>query len=181
MGHSMANSSVLIIDDEQSVRDAVVDSLKREGYDIFQAENGEEGLSLVHSLHPTVIILDLKMPDMDGLNFLINLKSSSSVTSSVIVLSGHGDPDGRRECYGMGINIFLRKPFDIYEIRGVVRNAVALQHLTNRVQALTVLKELLQKTLAQADEQNPSILREIDRSVGEISPSDDKLGDQGEC
>ena len=138
MGHSMSNPSVLIIDDESSVREAVEEALKREGYDFFQAENGEGGLSLAHNRHPTVIILDLKMPGMDGLEILANLKLSTSVSSSAIVLSGHGDANGRRECYDAGINIFLRKPFDMYEIRGVVRNAVALQHLAHGLDELAM-------------------------------------------
>ena len=189
----MTKPSVLIIDDEQNVRDAVAEALKREGYDIFQADNGKEGLSLVHNLHPTVIILDLKMPGMDGLKFLANLQLSASVISSIIVLSGHGGVDGRRECYDSGINIFLRKPFDMYEIRGVVRNAVALHHLTSsldkvvvgrnadledRVRELTALKELFQQW-APTDERNPNILEEIDRMMSKISLTDDEL--RGQC
>ena len=127
----MPKSSVLIIDDEPNVRKAVEEALKRGGYEFFQAGDGEEGLSIVHSFHPTVIMLDLRMPGMDGFNFLANLKLNSSDIKSVIVLSGHGDGDWRKECYDAGINIFLRKPFDIYEIRGAVRNAVAMHHLAN--------------------------------------------------
>ena len=85
---------------------------------------------------------------MGGLEFVANLKLSFAERYSLIVLSGHGDADGRRECFDAGINIFLRKPFDIYEIRGVVRNAVAMRNivgtldeLENRVRDLTALKE----------------------------------------
>jgi len=127
----MAKPSVLIIDDEPMVRKGVEEALQREGYDFLQAENGEEGLLLVHKLHPTVIILDLKMPGMDGLKFLADLKLSPSDLYSFIVLTGHGGVDGRKECYNAGINIFLRKPFDMYELRGAVRNAITLRHLAN--------------------------------------------------
>ena len=144
----MAKPSVLIVDDEPSVRQAVEDALKREGYDLFYAESGEQGLAIVDNIHPTVIILDLVMPGMGGLEFVANLKLSLAERYSLIVLSGHGDADGRRECFDAGINIILRKPFDIYEIRGVVRNAVAMRNivgtldeLENRVRDLTALNE----------------------------------------
>ena len=90
----MPKPSVLIIDDEPVVRTAVQTALKREEYDLIYAENGEEGLSLALNHLPTVIILDIRMPGMGGIEFLAKLKLSPSDPYSVIVLSGtHGGID----------------------------------------------------------------------------------------
>ena len=189
----MPKPSVLIIDDEPVVRTAVQTALKREEYDLIYAENGEEGLSLALNHLPTVIILDIRMPGMGGIEFLAKLKLSPSDPYSVIVLSGHGNAGERRECYDAGVNIFLRKPFDMYEVRGVVRNAVALQQvanglddlvrernaeLENRVQEITALNELFRKQLAQTDERSSSTLEDFERLAGEISSIVEKLRNQ---
>jgi len=129
----MSKPRVLIIDDEHKVRDVVVESLKREGYDFLHAENGEEGLTLARNHLPTVIILDLRMPVMDGLEFLARVSLEPSDPYSVIVLTGHGDDSAVKSCYDAGVINFLRKPFQLHEIRGAVRNAIALKQFTNEL------------------------------------------------
>ncbi len=132
----MTDPSVLIIDDESAVREVVVEGLKREGYDFLHAENGEEGLALAQQHLPTVIILDLRMPVMDGLEFLAKVSLKPSDPYSVIVLTGHGNENAVKECYDLGVINFLRKPFKLHEIRGAVRNAMALKQLTNHLDNL---------------------------------------------
>ena len=70
----MSTPSVLVIDDEDAVREAVAEALKREGYDLVFAGNGQDGLSRIQERTPTVIILDLRMPVMDGLEFLSKIR-----------------------------------------------------------------------------------------------------------
>ena len=164
----MPKPSVLIIDDEPTVRSVVVEGLKREGYDFFHAENGEEGLTLARDHVPTVIILDLRMPVMDGLEFLAKVSLKPSDPYSVIVLTGHGDEDAVKGCYDAGVINLLRKPFKLHEIRGAVRNAIALKLLTNQLGHLVrardaelesrgleivALSQSLEQRLARADAQ----------------------------
>jgi len=66
----MTQPRVLVIDDDAAVREAVAEDLKREGYDLHFATNGVEGLQRLQEIDPTVIILDLRMPVMDGQEFL---------------------------------------------------------------------------------------------------------------
>ena len=132
----MSNPSVLIIDDEPAVREVVVEGLKREGYDFLHAENGKEGLTLAQQHLPTAIILDLRMPVMDGLEFLAKVSLKPSDPCSVIVLTGHGDDAAVKECYDAGVSNFLRKPFKLDEIRGAVKNVMALKQLTNHLDNL---------------------------------------------
>ena len=143
----MANPSVLIIDDDAAVREAVAEDLKREGYQLHFANNGREGLERVQDVSPTVIILDLRMPVMDGHEFLSHLDLKPSDPYSVVVLTAYGDADSVKSAYDAGVSTFLKKPFNLFEVRGVVRNAIAIKqlstHLDEMVQERTV--ELEQK------------------------------------
>ena len=132
----MPKPSVLVVDDDQAVRDAVAEDLKREDYDLLFAENGLEGLRIVRDAPPTVIILDLRMPVMGGLDFLGQIQLKPSDPYSVIVLTAYGDDDSLKACYDGGASTFLKKPFNLYEIRGVVKNAVAVKQLTNQLDDL---------------------------------------------
>ena len=132
----MTNPSVLVIDDESPVREAVATSLRREGYDMLFAANGMEGLDLVRNESPSVVILDLKMPVMDGSEFLRRVDPKPPDSYFVIVLTGHGDENAIQECYKTGVSFFLDKPFNAYQLRGVVKNAMAVRLLTDQLQQL---------------------------------------------
>ena len=149
----MTNPIVLIIDDEPAVREVVAEGLKREGYDFLHAENGKEGLALAQQHLPTVIILDLRMPVMDGLEFLAKVSLKPSDLHSVIVLTGHGNDNAVKECYDAGVSNFLRKPFKLHEIRGAVKNAMALKQFTNH------LDNLVGETSAELEKCGREIIR----------------------
>ena len=159
------------------------ESLKREGYDFLHAENGEEGLTLARNHLPTVIILDLRMPVMDGLEFLARVSLEPSDPYSVIVLTGHGDDSAVKGCYDAGVINFLRKPFELHEIRGAVRNAIALKQFTNELRHLVgarnaelerceeeivALSQSMERKLADAGEQIHRF-HELSREIGALA------------
>lgn len=147
----MTQPSVLVIDDDEAVRDAVAEDLKREGYDLHFATNGKEGLTRLQEIDPTVIILDLRMPVMDGQEFLTQLQLKPSDPYSVVVLTAYGDAEAVKLCYDSGVSTFLKKPFNFFEIRGVVKNAIAIKQLS------THLDELVQERTVELEQR----LREI--------------------
>ena len=147
----MASPSVLVIDDDAAVREAVAEDLKREGYQLHFANNGREGLERVQEVSPTVIILDLRMPVMDGHEFLSHLDLKPSDPYSVVVLTAYGDADSVKSAYDAGVSTFLKKPFNLFEIRGVVRNAIAIKQLS------THLDEMVQERTGELEQR----LREI--------------------
>ena len=81
----MSEPTVLIIDDDPAVQSAIAEDLRREGYDLQFAENGQHGLRLAQEIAPTVIILDLRMPIMDGFEFLtaIDLKPADPYSVNI--------------------------------------------------------------------------------------------------
>ena len=147
----MTQPSVLVIDDDAAVREAVAEDLKREGYDLHFAMDGMEGLKRLKEIDPTVIILDLRMPVMDGQEFLTQLRLKPSDPYSVVVLTAYGDADAVKSCYDAGVSTFLKKPFNLFEIRGVVKNAIAIKQLS------THLEELVQERTVELEQR----LREI--------------------
>ncbi len=136
-------NKLLIIDDEAVVRNGLRITLANEGCEIIMAENGKEGLKLVHQHNPQIIILDLKMPVMGGIEFLEQLHPYINNPYSVIVLTGYGTDEDIERCYQLGVQNFLRKPVNLYELKGVVQRTFQL------IQEMAAKKEacsLLQKT-----------------------------------
>jgi len=130
----MLNNKILIIDDEQIVIDSIKASLKREDYNILSAGNGEEGMKIYKKETPLLIILDLRMPIMDGIEFLEHLKLTPSGQSFVIVLTGHGDDEEIEKCYKFGVSAFLRKPFNVFELTGIIKHCITLKHTQNELE-----------------------------------------------
>lgn len=100
-------SRVLIIDDDPGVRRMLRLALETEGFEVTAAGNGLDGLEHVRMEPPDVIILDLRMPVMDGQTFFHHLRESG-YGMPVIVLTAF---DARNACRAMGANAYLRKPF----------------------------------------------------------------------
>jgi PAS domain S-box-containing protein/putative nucleotidyltransferase with HDIG domain len=123
----MPEEKVLIIDDEDIAKEAIAKYIRKEGFDTYLAANGREGLELYHKIQPSLIILDLRMPVMDGIEFLETLKLTVTDPCAVIMLTAHGDDDDLKKCFDNGVCAFLRKPFNIYELTGLVRHTVALK------------------------------------------------------
>jgi two-component system chemotaxis response regulator CheY len=114
---------VLVVDDEPAIRHAVEAALVDEGFIVSTAPNGEAALSAVDSVRPDAILLDLRMPVMDGYAFLRAYRSRPEPRAAVIVCSTSARLAATVD---LGATAFLRKPFDIDELVGVIhRLAVA--------------------------------------------------------
>ena len=138
----MSNPTVLVIDDDIAVREAISAGLRREGYDLLFAENGADALDVLKNATPQVVILDLKMPVMDGLEFLSNLQLKPSEAFSVVVLTAHVDDESAEACFNAGISALIKKPFALNELRGAVQTAI-----TNREHS-QLFKEMLVERVA---------------------------------
>lgn len=140
----MNNNKILIIDDEKILIDAICETLERENYEIVSASNGKEGLDVFNQEQPILIILDIKMPVMDGIEFLKQMKLSVNDPYSVIVISGHGDDDDIKKCFELGVCSFIRKPYSKYELIGLVKHSILLK---TTQQELSESKKNLEKIL----------------------------------
>lgn len=113
------SAKILVIDDETQIRRMLRIALKSEGYDISEAENGEQGLTSILRLQPDLVVLDLGLPDMDGQTLLRELRSWSTVP--VIVLSVRNSDREKVQLLDAGAQDYVTKPFSIEEFLARVR------------------------------------------------------------
>ena len=148
----MPNPSVLVIDDDIAVREAISAGLRQEGYDLLFAENGADALDVLKGATPRVVILDLKMPVMDGLEFLSNLQLKPSDPFSVVVLTAHVDDESAAACFEAGISALIKKPFTLNELRGAVQTAIANREHSQLFKEMLIERvagEVLQDKISQ--------------------------------
>ncbi|HYS55366.1 MAG TPA: sigma-54 dependent transcriptional regulator [Thermoanaerobaculia bacterium] len=126
---------VLVVDDETGIREAIRMTLEYEGYRIDEARSGQEGIDKATKVAYDAILLDIKMPVLDGIEVLENLKQQK-VQSPVIMVSGHGDIQTAVECTKRGAFDFLEKPLNRDKLLLSVRNAVRTQKLEEEVDEL---------------------------------------------
>lgn len=110
---------ILIVDDQFGIRVLLQEVLDREGYQIFQAPNGVVALEIVAQEHPDLVLLDMKIPGMDGLEILRNIRKMN-IPTKVIMMTAYGELDLIQEAMEMGALAHFTKPFDIDELRQAV-------------------------------------------------------------
>ena len=119
---------VLIIDDEEAIRSSLQMMFEYEGYDCLQAASGPAGLKIVETYQPDIVFLDIKMPQVDGLEVLKALKEDPDAPP-VVILSGHGSVKTAVEATKLGAFDFIEKPPDSERILLVARNALSQKKL----------------------------------------------------
>ena len=113
---------ILVIEDEKSISHFISTVLNNNGYEAMQAQTGEEALSMISSHCPDLVILDLGLPDMDGLDILRSLRSWSSLP--VVVVSARSHERDKVAALDLGADDYLTKPFGTDELLARVRTAI---------------------------------------------------------
>jgi two-component system, response regulator, stage 0 sporulation protein F len=113
------SKKILIVDDQFGIRVLLQEVLVQEGYKVFQAPNGPTALDIVKTQSPDLILLDMKIPGMDGLEILRNIRKME-VDTKVIMMTAYGELDLIQEAMEMGALAHFTKPFDIDELRQAV-------------------------------------------------------------
>ncbi len=115
----MNNLTILVVDDEESLRDFVRRNLERRGYKVFTAANGLEALANFERENIELVILDVMMPSMDGLETIRRIRQSSTVP--LIVLSALGEEKDKIQALNLGADDYLTKPFGVGELLARVK------------------------------------------------------------
>ena len=118
----MANEKVLIIDDEEKILNLVTSYLEREGYEIFTAQDGLEGLKLNKKVNPDIIVLDIMLPGMDGLELLSQIRRESNVY--VIMLTAKTEETDKIVGLSVGADDYVTKPFSPRELTARIKAAL---------------------------------------------------------
>jgi two-component system, NtrC family, nitrogen regulation response regulator NtrX len=114
--------NILVIDDERSIRNTLKDILGLEGHHVDVAENGLEGIELINSKEFDIVLCDIKMPEMDGIDVLKKIMEIKPETT-VVMISGHGNIDTAVEAIKLGAFDFIVKPLDLNRLLITIRNA----------------------------------------------------------
>jgi len=160
---------ILVIDDERSIRNTLKDILGFEGYAVDVAENGSSGLELVKNTEYDIILCDIKMPEMDGIEVLEKIMEIKPNTT-VVMISGHGNIDTAVEAIKKGAFDFIVKPLDLNRLLITIRNAGDKSLL---VKETMVLKQKIYKQYEIIGEsaQIKKVLEMTDR----VAPTDAKV------
>ncbi len=117
-------AKILVVDDEPAIRRLLRNTLERAGYEIIEARNGKEAITIAAAELPSAILLDLGLPDRDGLGLIPLLRRDGATT--VLVVSARDATDEKVSALDLGADDFVTKPFDTEELLARVR--VALRH-----------------------------------------------------
>jgi len=120
-------AKILVIDDEVEIRRLLKVGLTAHGYDFLEAANGQDGLVQAATLRPDIVILDMGLPDLEGLAVVSRLREWSQVP--IIILSVRGQEQDKVKALDLGADDYLTKPFSMSELMARIR--VALHHQRN--------------------------------------------------
>ncbi len=115
---------ILIVDDQLGVRRLLFETFREENDEVEMAANGTEALQILHSFHPDLILMDMKMPGMNGIETLRQIRLQDQKVG-VIMMTAYGDNQNMEQAQELGILHYISKPFDLFELRDKVREILA--------------------------------------------------------
>jgi two-component system KDP operon response regulator KdpE len=120
----MSGARVLVVDDEPEITRALRSILTAHGFDPVLAASAAEGLSLLQRRRPDLLLLDLVLPDQSGLDVTRTIRQDLGLDLPIIVLSAHGEEEGKVQALDLGADDFLTKPFGVNELLARMRAAL---------------------------------------------------------
>jgi two-component system nitrogen regulation response regulator NtrX len=156
---------VLIVDDEEAIRATLKMILEYEGYDVVLAAGGAAGLKIAEVEQPDLVFLDIKMPQMDGLEVLKRLRSGKA-PPQVVILSGHGTVQTAVEATKLGAFDFIEKPPERERILLVARNALNETQLTRKLQGFRESQDRRYRMVGES-----AALEKVRRAVERAAPT----------
>ncbi|MCK4236616.1 MAG: sigma-54-dependent Fis family transcriptional regulator [Candidatus Krumholzibacteria bacterium] len=126
---------ILIIDDERAIRWSLGEALKNLGFEVEEAANGEKGINLFHKDPADLVILDLKLPDTDGITVLKQLKSVDEGLP-VVMMTAYGEVETAVEAIKGGAYDFILKPFQLEKMKVSIKNAIESRRLKNELNGI---------------------------------------------
>lgn len=167
-------AEILIIDDEKAIRKALTEILSAEGYKTEEAGDGEEGLKKFRERSYDVVLCDIKMPKLDGIEFL-QKATESNADIPVIMISGHGNIETAVDAVKKGAFDYISKPPDLNRMLITIRNAMDRSSLVTETK---VLKRKVNRVQEMIGESNP--IKKIKETIEKVAPTDARILITGE-
>jgi DNA-binding NtrC family response regulator len=162
---------ILIIDDEKSIRSTLKEILEFEKYQVETAENGASGTSLINSKEYDLIFCDIKMPKMDGLEFL-DQKNVKGIETPVIMISGHGNIETAVQALKNGAYDYIEKPLDLNRVLLSVRNAIANDKV---IKENTSLKKRIKNKNSSLIIGESKEIKAVKQIIDKVAPTDARV------
>lgn len=175
----MQSTQILIADDEPFMRLNLAELLQAEGYSVLEASNGTDAVELTLKYRPQVVLMDIKMPDMNGLKALKILKKHHPEIP-VIIFTAHGTTERPIEAMKSGAFDYLEKPFDVDELLQLIARTV---NYTETAQAQTIDLTEPSGNVKSAEEfiiGSGKKMQELLKMIGKIAPNDTTVLIEGE-
>ncbi|MFQ6067017.1 MAG: sigma-54-dependent transcriptional regulator, partial [bacterium] len=128
----MSLDKILVVDDEQAILEFLSRSLGGEGYQVLVVDNGERALAKVREEKPEVVLLDIRMPGMDGIETLGRIREFDK-ESSIILLTAYGSMDTVVEAMKLGAYDYITKPFELEKLKSLIKGALEAKRLARKV------------------------------------------------
>ncbi len=165
---------ILIIDDEKSIRRTLREILEYENFKVDEAQDGLEGLTMAQKEKFDIILCDIKMPKMDGMEALEKLMDAA-VDAPVVMISGHGNIETAVEAVKKGAYDFIQKPLDLNRLLVTIRNAMDKSNLVTETRTL---KKKISKTYDMIGESGA--IGKIKEMIDKVAPTDARVLITGE-
>jgi len=119
-------ANILVVDDQLGVRRLLFETFKEEHHTVEMAADGIEALQIMQNFQPDLILMDMKMPGMNGLETLRRIRAMGKKVD-VIMMTAYGDSQNMVQAKGLDVIHYLSKPFDLFELRDLVREVFRKQ------------------------------------------------------
>ena len=162
-------AKILIIDDEKSIRKTLREILEYEKYQVDEASDGVEGVAMIQKEKYDIVLCDIKMPKMDGIEALDKIMQLSSDTP-IVMISGHGNIETAVEAVKKGAFDFIAKPLDLNRLLVTIRNAMDKSTLVTETK---VLKKKVSKTFDMVGESKA--IAQIQEMIERVAPTDARV------
>ena len=160
-------AKILVIDDEKSIRNALKDVLEYEGHIIEEAEDGMAAIIMVRKTNYDLVLCDVKMPKLDGLEFL-ETAFESRPDLNVIMISGHGNIETAVEAIKKGAYDYLAKPLDLNRLLVIVRNGLEKEKLVKETQTL---RKKVQSFKGGSIIGESNAIKEVHEMIAKVAPT----------
>jgi two-component system, NtrC family, response regulator AtoC len=168
---------ILIADDDQSIRSLLVTLLGGEGYQVTEAKSGSEVMRAAPQLKPDLLILDIRMPDMSGLDVMRQLRERDQ-TVAVLMLTAYGTASSMIEATSLGAHDYITKPFEIDDVLLRVRRVFEYQDLSSEVRMLR--SQLDSRDVNERMVGSNAKMQQIYKTIGMVAQSDANVLIMGE-
>ncbi len=169
--------TILIVDDNRDMQFTLANILKEEGYETITALDGERAIKEVKSRAPNLVLLDIRLPGMDGMRILKEMKNIDKEVI-IIMLTAYGDVKGAVEAMRLGAFNYITKPFNNEELALIIKNALRTQYLSKEVE---VLRRRLGEKIAIEEVMGDSpAIKQVLKQVDIIAPTNMTVILQGE-